>query len=141
MVNKRELIFLKFGGKCAYCGDPIHNMRIAQKGIERMELEHVVPKERFKKCIETGNVPWFLKHLKINDVNHHTNLFPSCRTCNRYKGVFLLEGFRRELSLQLERAASKSFNYRMALKYKQIIVKPKPIVFYFENFSDYKSKK
>lgn len=140
LIKKRDLIFFKFGGKCAYCGEPIHNMRITKKGIERMELEHVVPKERFKKCILEGTLPWFLKHLKENDVNHHTNLFPSCRTCNRYKSTLLLEDFRKELSLQVERAKNDSFNFKMALRYNQIVIKPKPIVFYFENFGDYKQK-
>ena len=133
MKSQRQIIFEKFKGKCAYCGCEIHNGRMSKPNIQRMEIEHIIPKERFFRNMHNGfHIPDFLRHLTPDDVEHIDNKFPSCRTCNRYKHTLTLEDFRRELSKQLERAKTDSFNFRMALKYKQVIEQPKPIVFYFE---------
>lgn len=122
---KREEIFNKFGGRCAYCGDKL-------KRIESMTVDHIIPRYNFSRVIENRSQPDFLKHLGAKDVNHPDNLFPSCRFCNKKKDTYTLEQFRWDLSEQLERAKKYSVNYRTALRFGQVKETPSDIIFYFE---------
>jgi hypothetical protein len=121
----RQLVYDKFHGHCAYCGDPLH--------ITKMQVDHILSKANFLHHIENyWNVPDFLKHLTVDDLNHPDNLFPSCGYCNNWKNGFHLELFREELSLQISRLNARSPNYRIAKRFGQLIETPTPIVFYFE---------
>ncbi len=123
-MNRNE-IWLKYDKHCAYCGHEIE--------FKAMQVDHIMGKENFKFYISNNyQIPEFLKHLTIDDLNHNDNLNPSCRKCNNYKSDFDLEGFRRELSLQLERLHKISTLYGRALRYGQIKETPSPIIFYFE---------
>lgn len=124
-IERRQLVYDKFKGHCAYCGDEIK--------YKDMQVDHIIPKQFFIYHIDGKvKVPKFLKHLKHWNVNHSDNLNPSCRKCNLLKDTFSLEKFRFVLSQQLKRANEYSTNYRFAKKYGQVIETPKPIVFYFE---------
>ena len=123
----RENIHNKFEGRCAYCGDRVE--------FKKMQVDHILSKKNFKMHIEHDwCVPFFLKHLTVNDLNHNDNLFPACRVCNKRKDTMDIETFRAELQLQLLRAQNTSANYRMAKKYKQVIETPKRIIFHFEKY-------
>jgi 5-methylcytosine-specific restriction endonuclease McrA len=127
MVSKknREIVFNKYGGKCAYCGD----------NLKKMQVDHIIPQKNFLEYIlKNYDIPYFLKHLGKEDVNHIDNLNPSCATCNRAKDTFSLRTFKIELQNQFNRAKKYSRNVRFALKFKQIVETPKEIVFYFEKF-------
>lgn len=52
-----------------------------------------------------------------------------------WKGAFDLDLFRKEVFEQIKRLNAYSSNYRMAKRYNLIEEKPKPVVFYFEEFS------
>ncbi len=103
---KRQIVFDKFGGRCAYCGQEL------KKG---WNIDHVHPTH-------------LLSGLPDDDIK---NLFPSCRRCNICKGGFTLENFRRELQLQVKRLRKNS-QFKRALDYGQIQLTETPIVFYFE---------
>jgi hypothetical protein len=60
---------------------------------------------------------------------------PACRICNKWKGAFDFELFRKEVSEQVKRLNDYSSNYRMAKKYGLIQETEKPIVFYFETLT------
>ena len=128
---KREVVYNKFKGKCAYCGEGLK--------YEHMQVDHIVPKSNYEltysqkhiKCV-SKRIPRFLRNLTTLDVDHIDNLFPSCRKCNNFKSTFYLELFRNELQLQLERANKTSRNYRLAKQFGQVKETPKPIKFYFE---------
>lgn len=64
------------------------------------------------------------------------NLMAACVPCNLFKSMLDLEQFRREISYQAERAFKYSVNFRMAFKFKQVRIKPTPIVFYFEKLEN-----
>ena len=137
LKRKRTKIINKFNSRCAYCGDPIHDEQRAKEGISRMQVDHVIPRHNFETCIKNNfNVPHFLVHLTLDDVNHVDNLFPCCIVCNRLKDTLFLEDFRRELGNQLERAYKYSTNYRIAKKYNQVKETPHEIVFYFETIEN-----
>lgn len=98
-MNKaqREWIYVKYEGHCAYCGEKVP--------YEKFQVDHIIPKRNFDFCVSRKwNIPFFLKHLTINDVNHEHNLFPSCRVCNKRKDTLSIEDFRAELQLQVARA-------------------------------------
>lgn len=123
--SKREQIYSKYSGKCAYCGNDID--------IKQMQVDHIIPKKNFLLHIkEKRKIPSFLSHLTEFDVNHIDNLMPSCNTCNNWKSAYDLEYFRSELQEQIKRLNERSSNYKIAKKYGQLIETPKPVIFYFE---------
>ena len=126
----RERVWLKYDKHCAYCGEEIE--------FKAMQVDHIVPKRHYEAmCNQPG---WSLKghieqiHGHYVEMDSEENLNPSCRKCNNYKSDFSLEGFRQELSLQLERLNKTSTTYGRALRYRLIKETPKPIIFYFEQF-------
>jgi hypothetical protein len=127
MKNKREKIYSKFDGKCAYCGSNID--------ISEMHVDHIIPKSTFSFHMETKHkIPKFLEHLKVADVNHQDNLFPTCSVCNLYKLNFSLEDFRTQLSEIIDYLENRSRRYRLAKRYNFVETKEiKPIKFYFEH--------
>jgi hypothetical protein len=62
------------------------------------------------------------------------NLFPACAPCNLLKSVYSLEGFRKEIGMQVERARKYSVNFRTAERFGMVQVVPVPVVFFFERY-------
>jgi 5-methylcytosine-specific restriction endonuclease McrA len=132
--QERQIIFDKYDGKCAYCGNPLI--------FEKMQVDHIIPKYNFKMYVGNKyNVPGFLSHLTIEDIDHIDNLFPACAVCNKWKDTFDLELFRGELFKQIERLNKYSSNFRIAKKYGLVLETPKPIIFYFEQTNKNKTLK
>lgn len=131
--RQRTQVHSKYGSRCAYCGElVVYSM---------FQVDHIIPQSLFFAFVKNKfQVPAFLKHLNIEDVDHIDNLNPACRKCNGFKSSFHLEFFRSELQSQLERAKKYSTNYRFALKYNQVKETPQPIVFYFEKDLPRKNK-
>lgn len=127
MKNKidRQLVWQKYGGKCAYCGEQIT--------VKDMQVDHIIPQWNFENMVKKqGFIPSFLTNLTVDDLNHIDNLNPSCRVCNKWKSGNPLEVFRNELTSQIKRLNEYSSNYRIAKKYGLIEEKPTQIKFYFE---------
>lgn len=104
----RDRVKSKFDGHCAYCGEK----------PERLCIDHLHPVVR--------------AHQIEHDVNDESNLMPACFSCNNYKMSWDLEWFRKELGYQISRAREHSINFRLAERFGQLAVTPKPIEFYFE---------
>lgn len=66
------------------------------------------------------------------DVDDIRNLNPACRVCNKWKTVWNLEEFRREIAEQVDRLKLRSSNFRMALKYGLVTETETPVTFHFE---------
>ena len=81
----RKLVYRKFGGRCAYCGDWL--------GLSDMQMDHIVPLIR-------GS----MSDLELEDdkrsrgSNTVGNLYPCCKSCNTFKGSYQLGGFRLALA-------------------------------------------
>ena len=101
----REQVHQKYGGRCAYCGHEITQ--------RKMQVDHLWPK------VDGGT-------------DDFENLNPSCRYCNNYKLFWSLQQFRAKLADQVRLGRDHSVNFRLAERYEQIAITPKPIVFYFE---------
>lgn len=125
--QQREKIYLKYSGKCAYCGCDIT--------IKQMQIDHIIPQKDFLHYIKNRvRIPYFLTHLTELDVNNDDNLNPACIVCNKWKSSHDLELFRSELFEQIKRLNDYSSNYRIAKRYGLLEEKLKPIKFHFEQF-------
>lgn len=105
----REIVYAKYGGRCAYCGVPIE--------MKDMQVDHIVPANRGGYNIPTGN-------------DEIDNLNPSCRACNYYKSMYDIEGFRNRLKNDLD--YKHTFATKMALRYGILKEQEWDGKFYFE---------
>lgn len=147
-MNKknRQIIFDKYGGKCAYCGCEL------QKG---WHVDHADPVHRIKKYvggdfvtkdtglpvttedIENGNYTKTERVLKpAGMMNGHNdcleNMMPSCPSCNHYKHSADIETFRMILTNTIRGLNNNSTQYKFAKRYGLIQETIKPVQFYFE---------
>lgn len=113
---KRQIILDKYKSKCAYCGCKIT--------LKEMTVDHIIPRDGFFNRVSVGDMPFYLKNLTVDDVNHLDNLNPSCHPCNVFKSNLSLDGFRNKV------LSSKItfLNFRL----KRRIRKNKGYLFYFE---------
>ena len=129
MSKKRQAIYDKSGGKCWYCGCEL---------VKGWHADHVEPIIRDFDIVKDDSGSQFT-HKTVNNgkslkphLDNLDNLVPSCAPCNLFKSTFSIEGFRREISLQVERARKSSVNFRTAERFGQISIKTNPVVFWFE---------
>lgn len=102
---ERLAVYNMFDGHCAYCGKPI--------SYKEMQVDHIEP-------------------VYKDGENVMDNYFPSCRSCNFYKGTMTLDRFRNWINKIPKRLEGGVFIFRMALKYGLVEAKDKQVVFYFE---------
>lgn len=116
---KREEVYRKYKGKCAYCGVEIK--------YENMHIDHIVPIYRKSTYAELDRCG--IKRGSGGDIE---NLNPSCPTCNLSKSTFTLENWRNEISLKIDRIRRDSTNFRLLENYNLINVISRNVIFYFE---------
>jgi 5-methylcytosine-specific restriction endonuclease McrA len=84
--SRRTLVYHKFNGHCAYCGQELT--------MWDMEVDHIKP--------------YYMYHD-----NSIENLFPSCAVCNAVKSTYALEKFREVLQDKIKsnkgKISSKEF--------------------------------
>jgi 5-methylcytosine-specific restriction endonuclease McrA len=133
--DERSIVWNKSGGRCWYCGNPLES-----KG---WHADHFKPVRRtlFKKSYKDcgfGKAPKSIKTLMNNDGmqspenDNIDNIVPACAPCNLFKSVFTIEEFRKEISLQAERARKSSVNFRTAERFGLIELRYYPVIFWFE---------
>ena len=121
--NERQIVFDKYGGKCAYCGCEL------QKG---WHVDHIEP------AFHNWSDEDVKRHLKQErGLNIIENYNPACPRCNRWKGTWSIEQFRNEISLQLERLERDSAQFRMARDYGLIKTSEIEVRFYYEVCSNH----
>lgn len=118
-VNKRtrEAVYAKYDGHCAYCGREI--------AYKDMQVDHFFPLRA-----------WGIEDAGTDDIS---NLMPSCRMCNHYKRANSLEQFRRYIA-EIPQKLRCDYIYKIGVAYGNIIENEKPIIFYFESYSEKVSK-
>lgn len=104
---KRQQVYEKYNGRCAYCGNPME--------YKDMQVDHFIAKRGYH---EEGS----------DDLS---NLMPACRTCNHYKRANPLELFRRYIQ-EIPKKLRNNYIYKVGLAYGNVIENEKPIEFYFE---------
>lgn len=103
----RQIVYEKYGGRCAYCGRNID--------YKDMQVDHFVAKRGWN---QEGT----------DDIE---NLMPSCRMCNHYKRANGLEVFRKYIK-EIPRKLRENYIYKVGVVYGNIIENEKDIEFYFE---------
>lgn len=114
----RKIVLSKFSNHCAYCGCDID--------MSTMQVDHIEPRYRGNTDLQLANRGLSRGDWRIDNLN------PACSVCNKWKNAFTIEGFRNEISMQLERVKRDSANYRMCLKYGLIKETPHPIIFFYQ---------
>lgn len=116
MISKetRKLIYNKYNGHCAYCGCEIE--------MKDMQVDHIVPKYR-------NNEMWHKGKIGTDEIS---NLNPSCRMCNYYKGMSSIEKFREKLKDSLMRNLKVPFDFRLAERYGMVRIEVWDGKFYYE---------
>ncbi len=119
--KKREFVYEKCQGHCAYCGKKI--------SMKEMQVDHIEPHwhtlsedQALKAGIKKGS----------HDLG---NLNPSCARCNKWKSTFDLESFRKVVETSLDRLERDTPNFRLARDFGLLKINKKPVKFYFENFN------
>ena len=107
--KKREAVYAKYDGHCAYCG--------RATDIKDMQVDHFKPQRA-----------WNAEDSGTDDIS---NLMPSCRMCNHYKRANSLETFRSYIA-EIPRKLRENYIYKVGVAYGNVVEHEKPITFYFE---------
>ena len=115
---KREEVYNKCNGRCAYCG--------CELTIKQMQVDHIEPhwhtlneQDANKLGIKKGS-------------NEIDNLNPSCARCNKWKSTYTLEQFRKVIETSINRLNRDTPNFRLAKDFELIKVTSNKVIFYFE---------
>lgn len=127
MKNKkaRELIFNKYGGKCAYCGCDL---------VKGWHVDHIEPIRRLKLLSigSNGKRNWYAAGSMHPELETEENLNPACASCNINKHSESLEAFRSRIFNFINSLNQYSVQYKIAKRYGLVVENVKPVVFYFE---------
>lgn len=120
---EREQVRMKFGGKCAYCGEPLS---------DRWHADHFEPVERIikyvsgKGAVQTGECYRPERHRL-------DNMMPACPPCNIDKHSMSLEGWRRKLQDATNVLARNNPTYRHAKRFGLLQETGARVTFHFES--------
>lgn len=137
--KQRELIYQKYGGRCAYTGRPLE---------PDWQVDHVVSHYLFGYTIMKDCVSREEYNKRKKEVNNMENLVPALRIVNHYKRSLDLEGFRRYMmdfhnrlarlpkKTKVERSAKrKEYIKKVADAFGITVDKPFGGLFYFETLT------
>ena len=109
----REILFDRYGGKCAYCGCDL------EKG---WHVDHIEPIRR----------NWESEGCLNPELDVMENKNPSCPSCNINKHSMTLEQYRLTIKCYVDSMNKRMTQYKMAKKYGLIKETGIEVVFYFE---------
>lgn len=115
----REIVFNKYGGKCAYCGTPL---------VKGWHVDHIEPVVR---DISNPSVCEYPDRHTMNNYN------PACGSCNRMKGSGSIEEFRRIIGQFINSLNEYNTQYKFAKRYELVLETKQPVTFYFEHYDPY----
>ncbi|MBT9493865.1 MAG: HNH endonuclease [Paucibacter sp.] len=113
---QREALRMKFGGLCAYCGNPLG---------DRWHADHFEAVRRN----DWGKVPGPPEHPERDRLD---NLMPACAPCNIDKHSMKLEDWRGQMERSHDVLHRDNGTYRRMLRYGLVLEARRPIVFHFE---------
>ena len=116
--EERELLFNKYGGKCAYCGE-----ELPEKG---WHADHIEAIRRNKRKWESGMQK---PHLDIIE-----NKNPSCASCNINKHKMTIEQFRKQIEGFVNSMNERMTQYKLAKRYGLVTETGIKVEFWFEKY-------
>lgn len=129
----RELVFNKYNGRCAYCGETL------QKGWHVDEIEPVrrgweYLKDKNGNRIYNAEKQDYEKKATVMHPERFTieNQMPACASCNINKHSGSLEEFRQLIQGFMKHLNEINTQYKIAKRYGLVKEDIKPVVFYFE---------
>lgn len=151
-MNKkdREIVFNKFGGRCAYCGCelkkgwhvdeilPVRRKTKKVKGYWHLPNGEVVPNNSFtedemvSKGIRWKEERWVADGYENPENMHIDNQYPACAKCNINKHSMSVDGFRESIVGYLNSLNLRMVQYQMVKKYGLIQETGIEVKFYFE---------
>lgn len=121
---QREQLRTKFGGRCAYCGEPLG---------ERWHADHLLPVERkLEFDAENGRIR-STKEMWRPQNDTLDNMMPACPPCNIDKHSMSLEGWRRKLQGAANVLTRNNPTYRHAKRFGLVKETGATIQFHFES--------
>jgi 5-methylcytosine-specific restriction endonuclease McrA len=119
--SQRAALREKFGGCCAYCGQPLG---------DRWHADHFEAVQRHLamrggRLVATGAID-----KPAND--RLDNLMPSCAPCNISKNQLTLEGWRMWLAGHVKSLNEYHSIYRLVKAYGLVVETGQPVTFHFE---------
>lgn len=109
----RKLIFDKYQGKCAYCGETLE---------DKFTVDHIDPLKRHIKGSKS--------HLNVLE-----NYNPCCQECNSSKGSCTLDEWRLKLKSKYEWLLKDSSGFRTIVRMGLVKPVKSPVIFYFERIA------
>ncbi|MCL6328534.1 HNH endonuclease [Pectobacterium carotovorum subsp. carotovorum] len=115
--GQREAVRLKFGGRCAYCGELL---------TKRFHVDHVEP------VLRNISKNYAMERPENNTLE---NLYPACIPCNLYKSSCPVELFRERIATQVDVTRRASRSYRTAEAFGLVKPTGNSVVFWFEKYN------
>jgi 5-methylcytosine-specific restriction endonuclease McrA len=125
MKTDRQIIFDKFGGKCAYCGCEL------QKGWHVDHIQPIVRDFKYSKYKSRFEHTGSCRNPENENLDNYN---PSCASCNIQKNSFTLEQFRNNIKQFVNSLNQYSTQYKFAKRYGLITENNVDVIFYFETF-------
>lgn len=125
--QQRELIFNKYGGRCAYCGTEL------QKGWHIDEIEPVRRNYTEDYCHEKRKYVRKIVGCMHPERFNLDNQMPACASCNINKHSGSLEEFRKLIEGFMKHLNELNTQYKIAKRYGLVEERIKPVIFYFES--------
>lgn len=122
---ERAALREKFGGRCAYCGEPLG---------EKWHADHIEAVERKLERVPDVSVYRLRSTGEFNKPHLDTlaNMNPACPPCNLDKHAMSLEHWRGMIERSNDVLMRDVGTFRRAVRYGLVTLAPKPVVFYFE---------
>jgi len=115
-MNKRQIVYDKFHGKCAYCGCELNS---------KFHIDHIEPIRRNSdgSCLNPQS-------------ESLSNMNPSCPSCNIMKHNQSIEQFRVMIKNFVTNLNKYNNQYKFAKKYGLVTENDIEVKFYFETLND-----
>lgn len=127
--HQRETLRLKFGGRCAYCGEVLG---------DRWHADHIEAVERKLEFVREG----YSTRMRATGEVHRPerdcieNLNPACAPCNIDKHAMSLEEWRKKLQRAVDVLTRNQPTYRHAKRFGLVQETGAQVVFFFERVAE-----
>lgn len=131
---QRAALKQKFGGRCAYCGEPLGDKWHGDHVIAVKRGGHW---ERRKSDVFPYYTMVYVQDGTMRKPEHDSleNMYPACIPCNMSKGDQNLEHWRKKLQEGAMAARRDCPIYKHAVRFGLIVEIPRRVEFWFERYT------